>query len=142
MRCPHCATALADRHEHDLPFRLLRCAGHGCFVAGEDLEPAMTRALKRDLHKAPATTLDCPMCGSLMRQQATHGLVLDVCEVCDGVWFDKGELDRAPAKPDDGAPARWTYSPLDGVAEGIKVVDRELKEETGWFVFQRVLRWI
>lgn len=142
MRCPHCAVALSDPEEHDLPFPLLRCAAHGCFVASDGLDPAMVAALRRELATSTPTKLDCAMCGSTLRQVSSHGLTLDLCGVCDGVWFDKGELERAPPRPPSDAPTRWTYSPLDGVAE---VMDRhvEVAEDPGmWASLRRVLRWL
>ena len=39
-------------------------------------------------------TVLCPMCDGPMSLQATHGVEIDVCPRCRGVWLDKGELDR------------------------------------------------
>ncbi|MBU1044709.1 MAG: zf-TFIIB domain-containing protein [Candidatus Omnitrophica bacterium] len=37
--------------------------------------------------------LDCPKClGKLQKQQVEH-IELDVCFVCEGIWFDAGELE-------------------------------------------------
>jgi Zn-finger nucleic acid-binding protein len=36
--------------------------------------------------------LDCPTCARPMRTVAQHGMRLDACEHCKGVWFDHDEL--------------------------------------------------
>src|SRR5690242_3541966 len=36
----------------------------------------------------------CPDCRETMREEAHHGVRLDVCAYCAGVWFDQGELGR------------------------------------------------
>jgi Zn-finger nucleic acid-binding protein len=41
--------------------------------------------------------MQCPVCNAELRQTdlGEYGLVvLDVCPQCQGIWFDKGELDR------------------------------------------------
>ncbi|MGR3362593.1 MAG: TFIIB-type zinc ribbon-containing protein [Maritimibacter harenae] len=56
----------------------------------------------------------CPNCAREMEHVARHGIVLDRCEVCGGVWLDRGELEhlmeavRAPViQPEpDPAPRR------------------------------------
>jgi Zn-finger nucleic acid-binding protein len=39
-------------------------------------------------------TVLCPMCDGAMQTQATHGVEIDLCPRCRGVWLDRGELDR------------------------------------------------
>ena len=36
--------------------------------------------------------MDCPHCKSPMFVMEYHGLELDHCPACEGVWFDSGEL--------------------------------------------------
>lgn len=52
--------------------------------------------LDRDAEKCAAcgrrNVLDCPVCDEPMQRRPTHGLVLDVCTRCQGVWFDNAEL--------------------------------------------------
>jgi Zn-finger nucleic acid-binding protein len=34
----------------------------------------------------------CPKCNSEMMQVVKHGINIDTCTACGGVWLDKGEL--------------------------------------------------
>lgn len=36
--------------------------------------------------------LDCPACGRGLRSSTVHGVELDACRSCRGVWFDRHEL--------------------------------------------------
>ena len=34
----------------------------------------------------------CPLCGGRMREMRKHGVDMDVCLDCKGIWLDHGEL--------------------------------------------------
>lgn len=36
--------------------------------------------------------LDCLQCGTELSQRQEHGVTIDYCEDCGGVWLDPGEL--------------------------------------------------
>jgi len=36
--------------------------------------------------------MNCPECGSAMRQQTAHGVTIDRCAACGGLWFDLEEI--------------------------------------------------
>ncbi len=36
----------------------------------------------------------CPMCSLKMRSAVRHGVEIDFCPSCQGVWLDHGELDK------------------------------------------------
>ena len=38
--------------------------------------------------------MNCPVCDESMRKIDKHGVNLDICPTCKGVWLDKGELER------------------------------------------------
>lgn len=38
-------------------------------------------------------TITCPCCEKKMEIRDRHGVAIDMCPVCRGVWLDKGELD-------------------------------------------------
>lgn len=40
------------------------------------------------------TPLDCPVCRAPFREVLTEGVLIDVCTRCNGVWLDRGELER------------------------------------------------
>jgi Zn-finger nucleic acid-binding protein len=52
--------------------------------------------LDRDADKCgvcgKSNEISCPHCDRTMARRSLHGLVLDVCERCHGVWFDHKEL--------------------------------------------------
>ena len=41
----------------------------------------------------PSRTIVCPCCNSRMELRDRHGVEIDLCPRCRGVWLDKGELD-------------------------------------------------
>lgn len=47
-----------------------------------------------------AKSMICPRCGQMLQQRVEHGVAVDECPGCGGVWLDKGELE-ALAKHDD-----------------------------------------
>ena len=36
--------------------------------------------------------MKCPSCGVSLRQRKYHGLIVDICRECGGIWFDPGEM--------------------------------------------------
>lgn len=38
--------------------------------------------------------LNCPVCGTPMREIERFGVMVDICPSCKGVWLDRGELDK------------------------------------------------
>lgn len=43
----------------------------------------------RDLHY-----LHCPKCGHSMAEKDLEGIQVDVCTLCEGIYFDRGELEQ------------------------------------------------
>lgn len=41
--------------------------------------------------------LMCPNCNSEMREVTRHGVQIDMCPQCRGVWLDRGELEKLMA---------------------------------------------
>lgn len=37
--------------------------------------------------------LGCPKCIGKLKEMDIHGVKIDVCQVCEGIWFDKNELE-------------------------------------------------
>ena len=40
------------------------------------------------------TNMQCPVCREALRSSDRHGIQIDVCPRCRGVWLDRGELDK------------------------------------------------
>ncbi len=60
-------------------------------LVGHALRPAAVAALPP---ARPFAALPCPMDGSGMRALRSHGVEIDLCARCRGVWLDAGELEQ------------------------------------------------
>lgn len=50
--------------------------------------------------------MQCPVCGERMREIEKHGVTIDICPGCKGVWLDRGELEKLIATlPPDASSA-------------------------------------
>jgi len=38
--------------------------------------------------------MDCPKCCGKLKQEFIEGVEIDTCFVCEGIWFDAGELEK------------------------------------------------
>lgn len=43
------------------------------------------------------SALTCPVCAGELRESARHGILIDTCTRCRGVWLDRGELEKLAA---------------------------------------------
>jgi hypothetical protein len=48
--------------------------------------------------------MKCPKCGADLKEMDMHGVKVDVCTECHGVWFDAGEIEQM--RPEDRHPVR------------------------------------
>lgn len=37
--------------------------------------------------------MDCPKCVGILEKKKVEGIEVDVCPICEGMWFDAGELE-------------------------------------------------
>jgi hypothetical protein len=56
--------------------------------------PACVEALEVALAEGFETKRACPADGAMLKKQIVHGVVIDRCESCNGVWLDAGEMER------------------------------------------------
>lgn len=54
----------------------------------------------------------CPRDGSLLVLKTEHGVSVDICPTCDGVWLDKGELEAIVKYENEPGATRWVRSLL------------------------------
>lgn len=47
----------------------------------------------------------CPKCGAELGAEARHGITVDVCRGCHGIWLDPGELGALMQRAARPAPA-------------------------------------
>ena len=48
--------------------------------------------------------MKCPVCDESMREIEKHGVNLDICPACKGVWLDRGELEKILEMASSGGP--------------------------------------
>lgn len=46
------------------------------------------------MHHQSLGSISCPMCQGSFRQVVREGIVIDICNQCQGVWLDRGELEK------------------------------------------------
>ncbi|MCI0557910.1 MAG: zf-TFIIB domain-containing protein [Nitrososphaera sp.] len=39
-------------------------------------------------------SMKCPNCSGIMQEVQKHGVHVDYCPACKGVWLDRGEIDK------------------------------------------------
>jgi hypothetical protein len=48
-----------------------------------------------------AGAMSCPRCGTPLSERAEHGVTVDECSNCGGIWLDKGELEALAGREQD-----------------------------------------
>jgi hypothetical protein len=56
--------------------------------------PACLAHIELKLASAKETSLPCPADGNLLGKEIVHGVIIDRCSTCHGVWLDAGEMER------------------------------------------------
>lgn len=49
---------------------------------------------ERERRERESHHMRCPKCGGQLAERKHHGVSVDVCQDCGGVWLDKGELEQ------------------------------------------------
>jgi len=75
------------RHEEELLRQARRDHERRMEALRNDQADGKSREL-RDLHY-----MKCPKCGHDMATRAIEGIEVDACKTCEGIFFDRGELD-------------------------------------------------
>ncbi len=57
---------------------------------------------KLESEQKEASALSCPKCDGNLVESDFHGVKIDVCNKCHGVWLDAGELAQVTQKDADG----------------------------------------
>ncbi|MDW8290616.1 MAG: rhomboid family intramembrane serine protease [Armatimonadota bacterium] len=111
MLCPRCQEPLTRyRAQAGLVWQCQRCGGRA--VALSVLRKAVEPGLVRSLWVAATqggvpSPLPCPSCRLPMKQAPSVAHVpaaIDVCERCQFVWTDAGELELMPPAPPEAKP--------------------------------------
>lgn len=76
------------------------------YFARRDKE--LIEKLKREKEKQfkgelqAAATMTCPRCGAELRERVEHGVRVDECPSCGGLWLDKGEFEALAEHEQEG----------------------------------------
>lgn len=102
MNCPKCSTELESlkikgltiKHCKNcksmwIKFPTLKKIGDMLDLKCEILNPADMASVK--VKEEPRV---CPDCGKAMEKVYFNGIIVDKCSVCNGIWFDNGELSK------------------------------------------------
>jgi len=57
----------------------------------------------------------CPRCGVRLGQRSVHGVTIDECPSCQGLWLDKGEVQAVSR----GRGVQWVENFVRGLAHAI-----------------------
>lgn len=82
--CPSCAGLWLDRHE-------LKALARMRTLPGWLLEPVSASS---DRPLIPEGERRCPRCEALLQVADNKGVHIDLCRSCEGVYFDRGELNQ------------------------------------------------
>lgn len=97
LRCPRDGGILAPAGDSGVASRCPACGGVFA-VSGEMLlairNASMSGAINPGIRPIPPV---CPSCRGVMEDRLLSGLDIDLCEACQGVWLDHGELEKANA---------------------------------------------
>lgn len=113
MVCPRCQEPLQRyRSFAGLVWQCRRCGGRA--VALSVLRKAVEKRTIRAIwvtatQGGTRSQLRCPSCRKPMRQASTGAgasVTLDVCELCQFVWTDAGELEQMPLAPPPSPPTK------------------------------------
>ena len=99
-------------------------------------QTADTAELDRVLRQKPPDKgypagVKCPGCGWLMMLHAYHGVEVERCPKCKGIYFDHGELERVVAQARLAAVTPAASGSSSGVVSGVA---SEVAVEGGWIV--------
>jgi hypothetical protein len=61
-----------------------------------------TDAAERTAQERHSHNMRCPKCGGSLGAEAFHGIQIDRCPDCHGMWFDAGEIDLILKEEDAG----------------------------------------
>lgn len=118
--CPHDHAPLARvLQDGGISWRCRECGGIFAtlpflrrFLATSAINSLWQRARAAD---GTSDGIACPSCGSpMVRLKATADAaspLLDVCRICQSVWFDMDEFEALPSRPPDPKPATTTSIP-------------------------------
>jgi ribosomal protein L37AE/L43A len=58
--------------------------------------------VQEERERRQAHHMKCPKCGADLTTEEYHGVEIDRCTECDGMWFDAGEAQDLLRREDEG----------------------------------------
>ncbi len=62
-------------------------------IAKKRTELDESRKIQQEKSEHGAYWMVCPKCGGQMEELEFHGIMIDKCKSCGGIYFDQGEVD-------------------------------------------------
>jgi Zn-finger nucleic acid-binding protein len=62
------------------------------------------------IHSQEDTIMKCPVCDESLREVQKHGVSIDICPGCKGIWLDRGELEKILELATTNGPVSETRS--------------------------------
>lgn len=75
----------------------------------EQKRQARLEALEREVREGARGR--CPKCGERLGELNDHGVTVEECPSCKGVWFDPGEVELLARRERDSWIGRFFYRP-------------------------------
>ncbi len=73
--------------------------------------------------------MNCPVCDASLRSVVKHGVEVDICPDCKGVWLDRGELDKLVQLAATDGPVQQAAPERPAERERVYEEDRRPREE-------------
>ena len=106
LLCPACRIPLTEmRTSNGIIWRCEKCEGRavGLELLRRTFTPQSINPLwLHAVHNEGGTARPCPSCGNRMIEVAldsSSGIKVEVCRICEFVWFDAGETQRLQVRP-------------------------------------------
>jgi Zn-finger nucleic acid-binding protein len=111
LPCPACRIPLTEvRAEHGIIWRCEKCDGRAVGLqllrrtfTAESINPVWLHAIDNEGN----SSRPCPSCGNAMIEVAldnSSGIRVEVCRICEFVWFDAGETGSLQVQPASKSP--------------------------------------
>lgn len=100
MKCPECGSEEWEKYNCGkvIVDKCKKCegiwfdGGEFTFLIEQGDFYATSLDEKKEIDKTPEIAKKCPKCNVAMKRVTKHGVRIDICRDCKGIWTDKGEF--------------------------------------------------
>lgn len=68
----------------------------------DEMRRKKEQEFREELRASAAAVMLCPRCGQGMTERTQHGVRVDECASCGGLWLDKGEFEILARRETEG----------------------------------------